>query len=129
MFKIGMALVFAVIAALVVIIAGVLGSPRLLTVFLRAFLAFVVTWAAVWLVLFLLEAKGVVGFDKNLELLEGEDAEPTDEELKALADEAESGEDVDAAEPGAEDEAEETEGEFQPLSTDNLKHMDTTGNA
>ncbi|MCI6084789.1 hypothetical protein [Selenomonas sp.] len=130
MFKIGMALIFAVIAALVVIIAGVLGSPRLVTVFLRSFLAFVVTWAVVWFVLFLLEAKGVIGFDKNLELIEPEDGEPTDEELAAHAAEAEGGEQTpeDTAEAAEDMEAEGDAG-FQPLSTDNLKHMDTSGTA
>lgn len=127
MFKIGMALIFAVIAALVVIIAGVLGSPRLVTVFLRSFLAFVVTWAVVWFVLFLLEAKGVIGFDKNLELIEPEDGEPTDEELAAHAAEAEGGEQADAAAvESEEDMAADDNAGFQPLSTDNLKHMDTS---
>ena len=127
MFKIGMALIFAVIAALVVIIAGVLGSPRLVTVFLRSFLAFVVTWAVVWFVLFLLEAKGVIRFDKNLELIEPEDSEPTDEELAAHAAEAEGGEQADAAAvESEEDMAADDNAGFQPLSTDNLKHMDTS---
>jgi len=127
MFKIGMALIFAVIAALVTVIAGLLGTPRLLTVFLRALLAFVVVWGVSWLVLFILEAKGVVGFDRNLELLSDADENPTDEELAAHAAEAEAEDAEKVSQPDdGEESAEEEPAGFQPLSTDNLKHMDTT---
>ena len=127
MFKIGMALLFAVIAALVTVIAGLLGTPRLLTVFLRALLAFVVVWGVSWLVLFILEAKGVVGIDRNLELLSDADENPTDEELAAHAAEAEAEDAEKVSQPDdGEESAEEEPAGFQPLSTDNLKHMDTT---
>ena len=122
MFKIGMALLFAVIAALVAIIAGLVSGARIPTVFLRAFLAFLVSWGCVWLVLFVLECKGIAGFDKHVDF--PEETEPTDAELASLAAEAEAEEKATPEDPAA---ASDGKSDFQPLSTDGLKHMDTAG--
>ena len=138
MFKIGTALVSAVIAALVAIIAGLVSGARIPTVFLRAFFTFLAACGVVWFALFVLEKKNVVAFDRDFLL---QDEAPTDEEMEALAAEAEAGgEEGEAAETppsseapedadGAEGAGEEETPAFQPLSTDGLKHMDTAGGA
>ena len=54
LFKIGTSLVLAVIAALVVFLAALIGGARIGTVFLRSFVAFLTAGVLAWLVLFLL---------------------------------------------------------------------------
>ena len=66
LFKIGTSLVLAVIAALVVFLAALIGGARIGTVFLRSFVAFLTAGVLAWLVLFLLEAKGIAAFDREL---------------------------------------------------------------
>ena len=73
-----MSLVLAVIAALVVFLAALVSGARISTVFLRSLVGFFLAGAVSWLVLFLLEAKGIVGFDRNLELPEKDVGEPQD---------------------------------------------------
>lgn len=154
MFKIGMALVFAVIGAMIVLLAGIFGGARISTAFIRMFCALLVTCAGVWILLFVLEAKGLVDIDKKLKIIEEEDAaleaeeaELTDEEFAVMAAEAEaeaaSDEDIEAdvedatgageatEESGVpleeQDVAEEADfGGFEPLAADGLQHMDTT---
>ena len=70
-----MSLVLAVIAALVVFLAALVVGARIGTVFLRSLIGFFLAGAVSWLVLFLMEAKGVVGFDRNLELPGEQEAE------------------------------------------------------
>ena len=146
MFKIGAALFFSVIAALVVFIVGLLSDVRFMTAIWRSTWAFVVAGVFVYLVLFLLEARNIIGFDRNPDL----PAEDDDETLAAHAAEAEaeqSAEAEDAAEtaegePGGEapageqpaseaeqatEPAEQADAGFQPLATENLAHMDTAG--
>ena len=65
MFKIGMALVFSVIAALIVFIAGMFGDARVTTALLRSLVAFLCAGAFTYLVTFILEAKGWAAFDKD----------------------------------------------------------------
>ncbi|WP_416196355.1 hypothetical protein [Selenomonas sp.] len=129
MFKVGMSLVLAVIAALVVFLAALVSGARISTVFLRSLVGFFLAGAVSWLVLFLLEAKGVVGFDRNLELpgeqeaevpIGGEERIGTSEEDDGVSDEGV------AAQPEAEDAggpAEET-AQFEPLAADDLTHVE-----
>lgn len=97
MFKIGMALTFAVIGAMIVLLAGIFGGARISTAFLRMFCALLVTCAGVWIFLFILEARGVVDIDKKLRIIQdeeeaevAEEAELTDEEFAVMAAEAEA---------------------------------------
>ena len=64
MFKLGMALVFSVIAALVVFLTGMIGDARVTTALLRSFIAFLCAGVFTYLVTFILEAKGWAAFDK-----------------------------------------------------------------
>ena len=109
MFKIGMALTFAVIGAMIVLLAGIFGGARISTAFIRMFCTLLVTCAGVWIFLFILEARGVVDIDKKLRIIE-------DEEEAEVAEEAEL---TEAQEPADE------EGGFEPLAADDLQHMDT----
>ena len=56
MFKVGMALAFSVIAALVVFLTGLFTDARIGTAFLRSIIAFVCAGAFTYLVTFILEA-------------------------------------------------------------------------
>ena len=115
MFKVGMALVFSVIAALVVFLTGMIGDARVTTAFLRSFIAFLCAGLFTYLVTFILEAKGWAAFDKEpLEQIQDMQAQHYD------ADDI----DFDAVEAGskaAEEFAAPTK--FQPLSEDAFVHM------
>ena len=67
LFKLGMALVFSVIAALIVLLVGLFGDARISTVFLRSLIAFITAGLLTFLVTYVLEAKGWAAFDKNAE--------------------------------------------------------------
>ena len=123
LFKIGMSLVFAFVAAMVIMLAGLLSDARMVTVLLRSLIGFFVAGVCVWLAAMILEHQNIVGFDKNLELPDSEvpDELKSPEELEA--------EDKEAAANQQESEAvtEDNTGEntgFTPLSQDNLKHME-----
>lgn len=123
MFKLGMSLVFAFISAMVIALAGLVSDVRLMTVLLRSLIGFLVAGAVVWLVAFVLEAKELVGFDRNLELLENpEEEEPKSPEEYEAEDEASAAE---AANQSAEMQtSDEENADFQPLTSNNLKHME-----
>jgi len=123
LFKLGMSLVFAFISAMVIALAGLVSDVRLMTVLLRSLIGFLVAGAVVWLVAFVLEAKELVGFDRNLELLENpEEEEPKSPEEYEAEDEASAAE---AANQSAEMQtSDEENADFQPLTSNNLKHME-----
>ena len=123
MFKLGMSLIFAFISAMVIALAGLVSDVRLMTVLLRSLIGFLVAGAVVWLVTFVLEAKELVGFDKNLELMENPDGEEqkSPEEYEAEDEAAEAEEASGSAEMQTKD---EENAEFQPLTSNNLKHME-----
>lgn len=108
---------FAFIAAMVIALAGLISDVRLMTILLRSLLGFLVTCAGVWVVSFLLEAKNLVGFDKNLDLSGGAEQDPkSPEELER----------EDLADPAAdleEDSGPVQDPSFTPLTKDNLKQM------
>jgi hypothetical protein len=118
-----MSLVFAFISAMVIALAGLVSDVRLMTVLLRSLIGFLVAGAVVWLVAFVLEAKELVGFDRNLELLENpEEEEPKSPEEYEAEDEASAAE---AANQSAEMQtSDEENADFQPLTSNNLKHME-----
>jgi hypothetical protein len=117
MFKVGMALVFSVIAALVVFLTGMIGDARVTTALLRSFIAFLCAGLFTYLVVFILEAKGWAAFDK----------EPS-ERMQDMQTQLYDPEDIDfdAVEKGARA-AEEfaAQKNFRPLSEDSFVHMRT----
>lgn len=121
-----MSLVFAFISAMVIALAGLVSDVRLMTVLLRSLVGFLVAGAVVWLVAFVLEAKELVGFDKNLELMENpEGEEPKSPEEYEAEDEAAAAEAAEAEAPSAEMQtSDEDNADFQPLTSNNLKHME-----
>lgn len=115
MFKLGMALVFSVIAALVVFLTGMIGDARVTTALLRSFIAFLCAGVFTYLVTFILEAKGWAAFDKMPEerMQDMQNYEAEDIDFDAVEEE-----------PGAAKEfAEPTH--FQPISEESLIHMKT----
>ena len=115
MFKLGMSLIFAFISAMVIALAGLVSDVRLV--------GFLVAGAVVWLVAFVLEAKELVGFDKNLELMENmEEEEPKSPEEYEAEDEAAAAEE--ASQPEEMQTSDEENADFQPLTSNNLKHME-----
>ncbi len=117
LFKLGMSLVFAFIAAMVIALAGLISDVRLMTILVRSLLGFLVTCAGVWVVSFLLEAKNLVGFDKNLDLIGEEEPNPkSPEELDA--------EDLAAQAADSKEDSEPVQDpSFTLLTKDNLKQV------
>ena len=121
MFKLGMSLVFGVISALIIVLTGLSSEARLTTVLLRSLIGFLLTGALVWLVTLILESKDIVGFDKNLELIE----ELEKEEPKSPEEyEAEDAAAAEAETQLTEEEQEDEPAEFKPLGSDDLRHME-----
>lgn len=119
MFKLGMSLVLGVVAALVIILVGLLGDARLLTILGRALVGFLVAGVFTYLVTFMLEATRVVGFDKNFELIEPEDGE----EPKSVEEYEEADAEAETAEDATADAESEDGAEFTPLAG-TLRHME-----
>jgi len=121
LFKLGMSLVFGVISALIIVLTGLSSEARLTTVLLRSLIGFLLTGALVWLVTLILESKDIVGFDKNLELIE----ELEKEEPKSPEEyEAEDAAAAEAETQSAEEEQEHEQAEFKPLGSEDLRHME-----
>ncbi len=121
LFKLGMSLVFGVISALIIVLTGLSSEARLTTVLLRSLIGFLLTGALVWLVTLILESKDIVGFDKNLELME----ELEKEEPKSPEEyEAEDAAAAEAETQSTEEEQEHEPAEFKPLGSDDLRHME-----
>ena len=113
-FKFRASILFAIISFLVVIIAGLLKDVRYLTILWRSLLAFLVAGGLSYLVIFILEFKGIINFDvmeveeeiAEVEGTEGEDAESETSE----SDETTDGEN-------------EESGEFKSLDADKLQRV------
>ena len=117
MFKLGMALVFAVIAALVVFLTGLFHDARVATALLRSLIAFLCAGIFTYLVTFILEAKGWAAFDKEPE-----------ERMQDMQTQVYQADDIDfdAAENEPDEEAAEAFAEpasFKPLAEESLVHM------
>ena len=129
MFKWKASLIFAVIAALVVALAGLMKDVRFLTIALRSVVGFLAAGAVACLVIFLLETKGIVNFEameespdedeNNPEGADGEGENASAEE--AAGAENEQGESEEQGD--LQENHEEPEG-FQPLDAQSLKHME-----
>ena len=115
MFKLGMTLVFSVIAALVVFLTGMIADARVTTALLRSLIAFLCAGIFTYLVVFILEAKGWAAFDKNPE-----------DRMKDMQAQIYDADDIDfsAVESGGRA-AEEfaAANNFRPLSEDAFIHM------
>ena len=117
MFKVGMALVFSVIAALVVFLTGMIGDARATTALLRSFIAFLCAGLFTYLVVFILEAKGWTAFDKD-----------PPERMQDMQTQFYDADDIDfdAVENGTKASEEFAESSnFEPLSEDSFVHMRT----
>ena len=124
MFKLGMSLGMAVLAVLVVSFAGLLSEARMTTILLRDVLGFVVAGTVVYLVMFLLEAKDIALFDKELEFPQEAAEPPETGEGDAEDEPAEAAETEDDA---SETEASGTGAEFTPLTEKDFGRVETPG--
>lgn len=113
MFKLGLALVFAVIAALAIGLAGLLADVSFSTIFLRSFAGFLLAGVISYITAFVLEAKEWANFDKEVVINLPENEE------KGLPEEAQAEE-----EAGASTEDEAAEGAFTPFSAENLDRVE-----
>ena len=115
-FKLGAALVFAAIAALTAIVAGLLSDARFQVVLGRAFCSFIVSGVVVYIGITLFDRLGYASIiheiEESLDKMEEEG-----EDLEEEQDESEPPEDN-----AGEEEAEEDEG-FVPLQADSLQHV------
>ncbi|MCI6158671.1 MAG: hypothetical protein MR669_03640 [Selenomonadaceae bacterium] len=125
MVKFQMSLLIAILAALAICIAGVLRDIRGTTVLFRMAVGACGSGLFVYLVTFILEAKGWVFFDKSLD-------EALDEAVEEKGDAEKMAEAAPQPKaPQAEEQNDEQpegggeEGGFQPLASENLRHVDT----
>ncbi|WP_294521290.1 hypothetical protein [uncultured Anaerovibrio sp.] len=116
MFKLGAALVFAAIAGLTAMVAGLLSDARLQIVLGRAFCSFIVAGVVVYLGIVLFDRLGYASIIHEME----ENMEKAAEEEEDLNGDEEPEEGSEADSEGiAED---ENEG-FVPLQADELRHV------
>ena len=125
MYKLMISSVLGFIAAMVIILTGLIADVRLTTILLRGIAGFLVTGLGALLLTFILEEQNIIGFDKNIELMENlkDDAIKSPDELEAMAKqdsyEASNGEnDIEKEQENVENTG------FTPLNSDNLKRME-----
>lgn len=117
MFKIGMALLFAVISALAIALAGLASEARISTILLRGLAGFLVAGVFSYMTAVILEAKGWADFDADTAL--SQDGETDSEDYEGQDDESESSEEDAADLPDV-----EAAEEFAPFSADNFEHIE-----
>jgi hypothetical protein len=122
--KLYVAVVFAFIAAVVIVITGLSSDARLITVFFRSIVGFVSAGLIVYIVLRILAAQDIMDFDDFIEA--------KDEEVLAEVEGAEPSAADDEAAEGGQPEADEAEpaetgepAQFEPLSSEELTRMDS----
>ena len=122
MAKLYVAVVFAFIAAVVIVITGLSSDARLITVFFRSIVGFVSAGLIVYIVLRILAANDIMDFDDFIEAKD-EEALAEGAEPSAADDEAAEGEqpEADEAEPAETGEP----AQFEPLSSEELTRMDS----
>lgn len=123
MVKLKAALIFAVIAALVIALAGLLKDVRFIVVGLRSVIGFLVAGLVAYIVVTLLEAKGIMPFDTGFETMAdgtGETAEEGKGKEKIPPKDGEENAEEPPEEPQEEEGSEEAA--FEPLDTGSLRH-------
>ncbi|MCR5175930.1 MAG: hypothetical protein K6C05_03675 [Anaerovibrio sp.] len=120
MFKLGVALVFAVIAALTAMVAGLLSDARLWIVLGRAFCSFIVSGVVVYIGMVLFDKLGYASAIHEIE----ESIEEIDKEEAAEAKQQESQANEAGDTPAEDGESVEDEN-FTPLQADSLRHVET----
>ena len=127
MYKLIISGVLGFIAAMVIILTGLVADVRLTTILLRSVTGFLVTGLGAWLLAFILEEQNIIGFDKNIELMENlqdeDDAVKSSDEQEAITEQNSD----EASNSGNDTEKEQENVEstgFTPLNSDNLKRME-----
>jgi hypothetical protein len=120
--KLYAALVFAFVAATVIVITGISSEARGITVFFRGIVGFISAGLLVYILLRILAAKDIMDFDafieakdeKAMAMVEGEPSSAVDEEI-IEEEQTETGE-AEPANTGG-------QAQFEPLSTGDLTRM------
>ena len=127
MFKIQMAGIFAILAALIIGLAGLIAGARYTTILLRSLAGFLLSGALLYIVFFLLDKYGMPAYLKKNPALQKEWVSEKDaSEASDTALKEEQGPENEHADiqDGQENEEKPAEiGEFAPLATDELKHV------
>lgn len=118
-FKFKASILFAIISFLIVMIAGLLKDVRFVTIAWRSLLAFFVAGGIAYLIIFILEFKGIINFD----VIEAEE-EIVEVQEEATKEETET-EENDEGEENSEN-SENEGGGFKPLNADNLQKVATS---
>lgn len=128
MFKLGTALVFAVIAALVIILSGLMSGARYGTVFLRAAVGFLVAGLLLYAAVILLEKYGIPAFfaeepaEEPVE--EQENPVPLHEaEVDAEAKPGGTTQEDKEASPDEQEQLPVEDNGFQPFAEEHVKHI------
>lgn len=127
MVKLKVALIFSVIAALVVAIAGLLTEVRFIVIGLRCIVGFLVAGLVAYLVAFILEAKSIMQFELAEEGPGASSGSEESAEKPEKEQEGTKGESGEKSEDDVEEPEEGAEGEFQPLDAESLRHVETSG--
>jgi len=135
MFKIEMALVFAIVAALVAGLAGLIAGARYSTVFFRALAGFCTAGSLVYIGFFLLDRYGMPVYLRKNPSLQKEWVSEAEERVKSEHG-MEPGETLEqptaealspaAEDAGSESKAPEEQQEFTPLAADGLQHVSSS---
>lgn len=124
LFKQVTALVFALIAALVVIISALSSGARISTVVIRAIIAFVLSGSVLFIAIFLLQ-KYEETYKKPLWLMweEIKDSDSEGSKGNETPEESELESPDDSEQPKEQENHENNNNGFQPLAADDLKHV------
>ena len=127
MFKIQMAGIFAILAALIIGLAGLIAGARYTTILLRSLAGFVLSGALLYIVFFLLDKYGMPAYLKKNPALQKEwvsKEDASEEKEVSSKDEQEPENEHADTQDGYKDEEKPGEtGEFTPLATAELKHV------
>ena len=123
--KLYAAVVFAFIAAMVIVITGLSSDARGMTIFFRSIIGFISAGLFVYILLRILAAKDILDFDDFIEARDESALAEVQSEGETAADETSEAAAAESPAQAGEAETAETGGQvqFEPLSSDDLTRM------
>ena len=125
MAKLYAALVFAFIAATVIVITGLSSDARAITIFFRSIVGFISAGVIVYILLKILAAQDIFDFDAFIEAKDEEALTIAEEGEESSAADEQTAEDESLAAGEAEPAENGEQAQFEPLSSDELTRMKT----
>ena len=125
MAKLYAAMVFAFIAATVIVITGLSSDARAITVFFRSIVGFISAGLIVYILLRILAAQDIFDFDAFVEAEDEEKLVMGEEGEESSAVDEYTAEDESSAAGEAEPAEKGGQAQFEPLSSDDLTRMET----